>query len=248
MRRFFAEPGQRRGSEIELDERESHHVLHVLRARDGEELTVLDGQGCEHLCRIKKAAKRSVTVEILSTQRHEPLPYEITLFQAIPKGKIMDWIVQKATELGARRIVPILTERTIVEVDEDSAKVEKWRAIAIESIKQCGSPYLPRIDSPLEFPEALKKAAGLALVASLHPGAGEIDEFFGRDKRPVQIWVGPEGDFTSEELEKLVRAGVQPITLGPLVLRCDTAAVCSMTLAAHQLRSQDRCSSTARGG
>jgi 16S rRNA (uracil1498-N3)-methyltransferase len=237
MRRFFAEPGQRHGSRIELDERESHHILHVLRARVGEELTILDGQGLEHTCRIAQTSKRAVTVEITATKQHKPLPYDLTLFQAIPKGKVMDGIIQNATELGARRIVPILTERTIVEIDEDSTKVEKWRAIGIESIKQCGSPFLPRIDAPIQFAKALKQISGLPLVASLHPGAGEIHEFFGRDKRPVQIWVGPEGDFASNELEQLVQAGVHPITLGPLVLRCDTAAICGLALAAHHLRT-----------
>src|SRR5205085_6774317 len=103
-----------------------------------------------------------------------PLPYDITLFQSIPKGKVMDWIVQKATELGARRIVPILTERTIVEVGADSHKVEKWRAIAIESIKQCGSPYLPKIDAPIEFEKAIRQVSGLPLVAALTPCAGEM--------------------------------------------------------------------------
>jgi 16S rRNA (uracil1498-N3)-methyltransferase len=237
MRRFFAEPERCRGSQIELDESESRHLGQVLRAQVGEPVTVLDGTGGVYECRIERVTKRNIFLAIEKRERRDPLPYDITLFQAIPKGKVMEWIVQKATELGARRIVPILTERTVVEIDSESHKVDKWRAIAIESIKQCGSPYLPQIEKPIEFAKALRKVSGLPFVAALAPGAGEIHEYFGRDLRPVQIWIGPEGDFTESEVKQLLAAGVHPITLGPLTLRCDTAAVAALTLAAHQLRS-----------
>jgi 16S rRNA (uracil1498-N3)-methyltransferase len=237
MRRFFAEPNSCKGSHIGLDEAESRHLSQVLRAEVGEEVTVLDGAGGVYECAIDHFSKRNVHLLVKRRDHRDPLPYDLTLFQAIPKGKVMDWIVQKATELGARRIVPILTERTVVEVEADSHKVEKWRAIAIESIKQCGSPYLPKIDAPIDFAKAVRQVSGLPLVAALTPCAGEMDEFFGRDRRPVQIWVGPEGDFTAHELEQLEWAGAHAFTLGPLVLRCDTAAVCALALAAHQLRS-----------
>jgi 16S rRNA (uracil1498-N3)-methyltransferase len=237
MRRFFAEPERCKGSHIELAEDESRHLAQVLRAQVGEQVTVLDGAGGVYETRIERVTKRSVHLTVEKRERRDPLPYEITLFQAIPKGKVMEWIVQKATELGARRIVPILTERTVVEIQGDSNKVEKWRAIAIESIKQCGSPYLPKIEAPIEFGKAVRLVTGLPFVAALRPGAGEMHEYFGRDRRPVQIWVGPEGDFTVKEVEQLEAAGVHPITLGPLVLRCDTAAVSALTLAAHQLRT-----------
>lgn len=237
MRRFFAEPERCAGSQIELDESESRHLSQVLRAQVGEPLIVLDGAGGVYECRIERVTKRAVFLNVEKREKRQPLPYDISLFQSIPKGKVMEWIVQKATELGARKIVPILTDRTVVEFDSDSHKVDKWRAIAIESIKQCGSPYLPKIEAPIEFKKALRQISGLPLVAALAPGAGEIHEFFGRDRRPVQIWIGPEGDFTESEVQQLLAAGAQPITLGPLVLRCDTAAVSAMALAAHQLRS-----------
>jgi 16S rRNA (uracil1498-N3)-methyltransferase len=237
IRRFFAEAEKCKGSQIELDESESRHLSQVLRAQVGEQVTVLDGAGGIYHCRIERVTKRNVHLAIETRVRRDPLPYDITLFQAVPKGKVMEWIVQKATELGARRIVPILTERTVVDIDADSNKVEKWRAIAIESIKQCGSPHLPKIDAPVEFSKATRHVTGLPFVAALRPGAGEMQEYFGRDRRPVQIWIGPEGDFTTSEVEKLEACGVHPITLGPLVLRCDTAAICAIALAAHQLRS-----------
>lgn len=237
MRRFFAEPDRCQGAEIELDERESQHLAQVLRARVGEKVTILDGAGGIFEGAISRLSKRRVTIAVESKKRVPPLPYELNLFQAIPKGKIMDWIVQKATELGARKIVPIETERTVVEIEAGhaEAKIEKWQAIAIESIKQCGSPYLPIIEEPVPFTKALNnRGKDFAIVASLHPGAKEISEV--QMNSPCQIWVGPEGDFTPQEVNQLVQSGVQPITLGPLVLRCDTAAVCSLVLASQNLR------------
>jgi 16S rRNA (uracil1498-N3)-methyltransferase len=236
MRRFFAEPERCKGSHIELDERESQHLAQVLRARVGEGIVVLDGHGGIFECEVEKISKRSVTAAVRSRTRVDPLPYSIILVQAIPKGKVMEWIVQKATELGAKRILPIITERTVVEIEKESAsgKVEKWRGIAIESIKQCGSPYLPTIDEPIAFTEALKRVSEGAIVASLQQGAREIWEL--QLKNHAQIWVGPEGDFAPDEMQRLVEKGVRPITLGPLVLRCDTAAVCSLALAAEKLR------------
>jgi 16S rRNA (uracil1498-N3)-methyltransferase len=238
MRRFFAEPERCKGSEIELDEKESQHLAQVLRARVGEKVTVLDGVGGIFEGAVAKISKRHVTVAVEGKKRVPRLPYELILFQAIPKGKIMDWIVQKATELGARKIIPIETERTVVEIEKESAagKVEKWRAIAIESIKQCGSPYLPEIAAPISFEKALTtRGKEFGVLASLHPGAREISEV--ELKSPCQIWIGPEGDFTTNEVELLVAGGIQPITLGPLVLRCDTAAICALALAGATLRA-----------
>src|SRR6478752_4950377 len=108
MRRFFAEPEHCKGSHIELDEAESRHLSQVLRAEVGEEVTVLDGAGGVYECAIDHFSKRNVHLLVKRRDHRDPLPYDLTLFQAIPKGKVMDWIVQKATELGARRIVPIL--------------------------------------------------------------------------------------------------------------------------------------------
>jgi 16S rRNA (uracil1498-N3)-methyltransferase len=233
-RRFFAEAERCRGAEIELDEDESRHLAQVLRAKVGEAVTVLDGAGGVFECEVTRILKRSVVLVVKAKKVVAPLPYSLSLVQAIPKGKVMEWIVQKGTELGVKNILPILTERTVVEIGADSHKVEKWRGIAIESIKQCGSAYLPRIEEPVSFSEALRKIEVGALVASLHEGTKEISEL--KLQAKTQIWVGPEGDFTASEVERLVEKGARPITLGPLVLRCDTAAICSLALAGQKLR------------
>lgn len=244
MRRFYADPERCRGSKIELDEDESHHALRVIRVRIGEAVTVLDGAGGVYECVVNAASKKAVTLEAKSATKAAPLPYRITLFQSIPKGKVMDYIVQKATELGAAEIVPIMTERTVVEIADESseAKVRKWRAVALEAIKQCGSPWLPKIAAPLDFSAALKtRGEEVGFVASLHEGAREISEHLKRlsiAPKAAAIWVGPEGDFTAREVEQLVGAGVLPMTLGPLVLRCDTAAISAIAVLAHELRTR----------
>ncbi len=236
MHRFHIPPGTANGAEAQLSPEESHHAVRVLRLAPGDAVTLLDGAGVEARGSVLVADKRAVRVAVRERIVHPPLPCAVTLLQALPKGRLMDTIVEKATELGAARIVPLLTEHTVSRPDEDSAasKLEKWRATALEAVKQCGNPWLPRIEAPVSFADFLRRNErfDLALVASLHPGTRSMRavfaEFQARENRPpatVAVWVGPEGDFTVQEIAALVSSGVQAITLGPLVLRCDTAAV-----------------------
>lgn len=245
MHRFHIPPGTANGAEVLLSPEESHHALRVLRLAPGDAVTLLDGAGVEARGSILAADKRAVRVGVRERIVHPPLPCAVTLLQALPKGRLMDTIVEKATELGAARIVPLLTEHTISRPDDDHAasKLEKWRTTALEAVKQCGNPWLPRIEAPVTFSDFLrrKERFDLALVASLHPGARPLRavfaEFQGREhRRPtsVAVWVGPEGDFTPPEIAALVNDGVQPITLGRLVLRCDTAAVTTLALVLNE--------------
>lgn len=182
-------------------------------------------------------------------QRHDcpPLPCRLTLIQAITKQWSMDLIVQKATELGAARIVPILSERSVPRIDpaEGARKVEKWRALAVEAIKQCGTPWLPQIDLPNTPTAFLAKGtpSPLTLLASLQPGARHPSEPLaahaeehGAPARDVAVWVGPEGDFTPAELNQIRSAGAHPISLGPLVLRSETAAIYCLSVLAYELQ------------
>jgi 16S rRNA (uracil1498-N3)-methyltransferase len=158
----------------------------------------------------------------------------------------MDDIVRQATEIGAARIVPLLSERTQVHLDGDRAdkKVEKWRTAAIEAAKQCGNPWLPDITPLQHFPAFLASASGcdLKLIASLHAGATTLKKALatyaakhGRAPRSVLWLVGPEGDFSPAEMTAAITAGCTPITLGPLVLRSDTAAVYALSILSHEL-------------
>jgi 16S rRNA (uracil1498-N3)-methyltransferase len=255
MQRFFLPAAQARGDTLVLSDREAHHALHVVRLRPGEIVEVLDGEGARLRCETVGFARREVTLRVVQRDATPPRAWPITLIQAVPKGKTFDTIVQKATELGVHRIVPLLSQRVVAQIETDRAatKLEHWRAIAIESIKQCGSPWVPVLDPPTSFrdlltrlgprPEPVEGPAPLRLVASLRPDARHprtvLDSLTGRGAGagarppgggPVHMWVGPEGDFTDEELDCLQTAGVQPITLGPLVLRADTAAIYCLSI------------------
>jgi len=248
MHRFFVPAELAPGGELALPRDEAHHALSVLRLRAGEQVTVLDGVGHEHICEALEVARKSVRLRVLETRLHPPPSFEITLFQCVVKGRAMDNIIQKATELGVQRIVPVLAARTVAHLDDDRAetRVEKWRAIAIEAVKQCGNPWLPRLDPPQPFAQRLAadESFDLALVAALDANARTLRQTVSvataagmEAPRSVAIWIGPEGDFTPAEMAGLLARGAQPVTLGPLVLRADTAAIAALALVQHELRA-----------
>lgn len=165
----------------------------------------------------------------------------------------MDVIVRKATELGACRVMPVMSDRSVPDWTpaERVAKQARWRAAAVEAIKQCGSAWLPEIDEPSDVPTVLGAVAGteLRFLASLQPGARHprewIERFLaehGRLPRTLSVWVGPEGDFTPAEMNMIRGGGALPITLGPLILRSETAALYCLATLQYELQAprQDR--------
>ena len=241
MHRFYVPNARAQGARLILDGSEAHHALHVLRLRGGERVTVLDGAGGVFDGEVAAVGRREVQLTVLEARIAPPLACELVLMPAVLKGKAMDWLVQKATELGARRILPFLGARSVVQVEAEDAivKADKWRAIAIESIKQCGSPWLPRIEPPVELPALLKSPAPveLSFIGTLppegRPPREHLDRFraaYQRAPRSVGVWIGPEGDFTPEEIAAIMAAGAMPVTLGPLVLRAETAAIYALSV------------------
>jgi len=248
MHRFYLPSEHCRDSRLELAGDEAHHALRVLRLQTGERVTVLDGAGHELICEVRESTKRTITFAVLHENTSPPLPCQITLLQAVPKAKAMDYIVQKATELGAARVVPILSERTVVHLDgEDAnAKADKWQQIAIESIKQCGSPWLTKIETPVTLKHYLARRENfdLPLIASLQDDGRHPREFIQHFRNeharlPVTacLWIGPEGDFSPAEMNTIKAQGALPITLGHLVLRSDTAAIYSLSILNYELQA-----------
>lgn len=243
MHRFFvpANAGQDPMGSVTLSPSDSRHALRVLRLQLGDEVEVLNGAGTCHVGRIAGSDRDGVPVEVLRS-RQVPRPPEVILAPALLKGRAMDWLIQKATELGATEIQPLLTERTVVRVDpgEREKRIEDWRTTAIEACKQCGNPWLPRFGEPRGVAQFLgNRSPGLLLVAALagEPRLpGQVLAAAGRFEGAVTIVIGPEGDLTGSELEQLEQAGAVPITLGPLVLRGETAAVASLAIVQHALR------------
>jgi len=246
MHRFYLPAVECKTGPLTLAGPEAHHAVRVLRVRAGDQVVILDGAGRELLCRVANFDRDKVHLDVVETKSTPPPPCRITLLQALPKGKIIESIIQKATELGVARVVPLLTERVVVEIDEKRAgrKAEKWQQVAIEAIKQCGLAWLPQVEpamTPQEF-LARKEKFELPLVGSLQPGAQHPRKYFQkfevehrRKPQSACVWIGPEGDFTPEEIATITAAGALPITLGKLVLRVETAATYCLSFLNYEL-------------
>ena len=255
MHRFYLPPDRCHGPTFSLSGREAHHARHVLRVVPGERVTVLNGAGAVLTCEVVGSRKNELQLTVAEKNEMPPLPCAITLLQAIPRGKIIESIIQKATELGVARIVPLLTERVVTQIASDSAsaKAQKWEQIAIEAIKQSGNPWLPRIEVP-QSPEAFldrRENFALPIIASLHDEPRPLREHvevFVRAHRALPktacVWIGPEGDFTRDEADTIKAAGALPITLGRLVLRVETAATVCLALMNYELNGPPRSPAT----
>ncbi len=216
----------------------------------GEKLVLFNGGGREITAEIINACSSEIRLRKLHEAETPPLRCRIVLGQAIPKGKNMELIVQKAVEIGSAEIAPIISDRTVVQVDFESAaqKQTKWRQIAIEAAKQCGQNWLPRVRAPRKLPEffdAVEKDNArfdLRLIGSLQPDAQHLKKILAdyssqHEHRPqsVLMLIGPEGDFTPAELALARRHGCRPITLGPIILRVETAAIYCLSVLSYEL-------------
>jgi 16S rRNA (uracil1498-N3)-methyltransferase len=246
MHRFFLPPESCRSSALRLDGREAHHALHVLRLKGGERVTLLDGAGNEFLCDVESTTKDSLTLSVREKHFHPSPPCPVSLFVAIPKGKIIEDIIEKAVELGAHRIVPLLTERVMTQLDAVGAehKRGKWQQVAVEAIKQCGATWLPCVERPVPLKEFLARGdkPEFTMIGSLqterrHPREWLklFQEQHGRLPRSAGVWIGPEGDFTLDELQQIEAAGAKPVTLGRLTLRVETAAIYCLSFLSYEL-------------
>jgi 16S rRNA (uracil1498-N3)-methyltransferase len=250
--RAFCSPSDPAPAEIRLSPEESHHLVVVNRCSRGDPVVAFDGRGREWLTECAEPSKSATILRVKQARPAAQRAFRITLAQSLPKGSTMDDIVRQATEVGAARIVPILSERTQVHLDDDRAgkKVEKWRTTAIEAAKQCGNPWLPEISPLMKLDDFLATARAendahpLKLVASLHAGTTTLKKALatyaakhGHAPRSANWLVGPEGDFSPAEMTAAITAGFTPVTLGPLVLRSDTAAIYALSILSDALGS-----------
>jgi 16S rRNA (uracil1498-N3)-methyltransferase len=230
MPRFHLAPESWQAGVLTGDE--ARHLSQVLRIKPGETITVFDGLGRRAEAEVLTVSRDQVSLKLGEARTPPPPLPAITLAQAIPKGKNMDLIVQKAVELGVAAIQPLVTKNTIVQPGE--GKSDKWRRTALEACKQCGQDTLPDIADPLPFDRWLESGAGvppaahhLKIIASLAPGAKPLREVLHDHPgtTTATLLVGPEGDFTAEETTAALAAGFLPVSLGNIVLRVETATL-----------------------
>lgn len=239
MARFFLNPGAW-SDEAELDAAESLHFTRVLRGKAGDRITVFDGRGRRATAEVLEAVRGKVRIRLTDATQSPPPTPSILLGQAIPKGKTMDLIVQKAVELGVAGIQPLVTRHTVVQPAE--TKGGKWQRVALEACKQCGQDHLPLVAQAAAFRDWLPtlENRGLRLIASLAPGARPLREVARQCSLPpahIALLIGPEGDFAPEETAAALAAGFAPVSLGPVVLRVETAALYCLSALRHEFSS-----------
>jgi 16S rRNA (uracil1498-N3)-methyltransferase len=234
MPRFFIDPGSVNGDLVTLSAEESHHALSVMRLKKGDTTDLFDGRGNRFGGRVVDIKEGRVSVRLepraASAESLKTSPVDITLAVSVIKPERMDTLVQKAAELGAVAIIPVLSDRSVVKLSAErwEAKVARWRKIALESCKQCGQPSIPVISEPRKLKDVLADAAGYdkILIPTLEvPGAILGDALGPSEAGRILVLIGPEGDFTAKEVELAVSRGARPVSLGPLVLRSETAAL-----------------------
>ncbi len=217
------------GGTVALPEQAAAHVTRVLRLRVGDALTVFDGRGGEYTAELASIAKREVTLRLgthSSTERESPLA--VTLIQGLARGEKMDYIIQKATELGVARIIPVSTVRSVVQLDDDRSdrKWQHWRAVAAAACEQCGRNRLPEILEPCRLDQLWRSNVlpSLRLLLSPHAQSGIASSLIPRPTE-LAVLIGPEGGLDPEEDRRAQESGFRPVSLGPRVLRTETAGL-----------------------
>lgn len=221
-----------------LPDAQAHHLVTVLRARLGDKLDLTDGKGHRRTAVVSQLAKRSAVVSFTSeVETVPPPPVELTLFQCIAKPARMDWLVEKAQELGVKRLVPIVSE--YVQIKPKDSSIERWVRIAEAAITQCNSGYLMEIEAACSWKEALSLFSQQpTLLADLREKSRTCTAAVHELSQPITklgVIIGPEGDLSPTELEQATMAGVIPVTLGSNILRVETAALYAISAISEAL-------------
>jgi 16S rRNA (uracil1498-N3)-methyltransferase len=249
----YTPPGTLKNDLVVLSPEESHHLARVLRVEAGQELTLFDGQGTRAEGVVDAVTKKEVTVRITARETVPPPAVEITLIQAVCKPDRFELILQKATELGVRRIQPVVTQNASLPAGKIEKMAERGESIIRNAAQQCGTAWLPDFQGLEKFPSILPNIGNydVAFIGSLHPDAKPFKEAFRNLSKAagtaairtasvplalhVALLIGPEGDFTVEEVHAAVAAGAIPVTFGSQILRTETAAIFGLSVLAYEL-------------
>ncbi len=228
MPRFFLENAT--GDTLLIEGQDARHIACSLRMQEGDTLTVCNGKGTDFECVLTAVTPECVTLSVTETldTKSEPT-LSVTLYQGLPKGDKLELIIQKAVELGVTRIVPVVTARSIAKMSErDHKKVARWQKIADEAAGQSGRGILPQVEAPITFREAAVRMAQTQTVVFYECGGEPLKTIAPTLGSEVAIFIGPEGGIAPDEIETLTAGGATLATLGPRILRCETAPIAAL--------------------
>lgn len=246
MPRYFAGKDAIGQKQILLTGQDVNHIRNVLRMQPGEDLTVSDGEGRDYFCHISGISKEAVELEIVdSWTSYVELPARIYLFQGLPKSDKMDLIIQKAVELGVYQVIPVMTARSVVRLDEkkQAKKLERWQAIARSAAMQSGRSMIPQTGPFMDFAEAVDFAAGLDLGLMPYEKAEGMAEarklVHGAGKcTGIGVFIGPEGGFEESEAALAREKGIHLLSLGKRILRTETAGMTMLSILMFALEKE----------
>ncbi len=241
-RRFYVDAASLTGDRIEIEGALAHRLAKVLRMRAGDEVILFDGSGEDVRVRVEDVSDRRATAAVIERR---PGPREprvrLHLYQSITKGERFEWLLEKATEIGVARVVPLVAARAVVKTPSEGNRADRWRRIAVEAAEQCERSAVPEIGAPQPFDDALRTAAGILLLpyeeagdaaSSIHDVLNRrVDDVFAL--AAVSVFIGPEGGYEPAEIDRAKAAGAEIVTLGDRVLRSETAGLVAATLVMH---------------
>ncbi len=245
MHHFFVTPEQVKEGQVHIEGSDVNHIKNVLRMKSGEELQISDGNNKKYVCRIECLNSDEVIAKIVEEQDVDTeLSSKLYLFQGLPKSDKMEFIIQKAVELGVYEIIPVATKRAVVKLDEKKAskKMERWNGIAEGGAKQSGRGIVPKVTDVMSWKEALDYARRLDVIlipyelADGMQGTKNVISCI-QPGQSVGIFIGPEGGFETEEVAAAVAAGAKAVTLGKRILRTETAGLTTLSILMYHLEN-----------
>mgnify|MGYP005690613917 CR=1 FL=1 len=227
---------KKQNNEIRLIDNSYHYLSKVLRIKIGQNLIIFDGLGLFYKVSVREIKKNEILTSIQSQHYQEIPDQTINLFQAIPKNSRWEIILQKAVELGITNIYPMITEN--VESKFNEKKFLRWKEIIKSSAEQSECRWIPNLHLPEKFSSTLEKIKehDVCLIGSLYSNSKKLKEIPWKSIRKISLFIGPEGDFSENEINHAIDKGVIPVTFGPQVLRTETAAIFGLSVIAHELR------------
>ena len=233
MPRFFIDYTPQVGGAAIIEGADARHIGGALRMTTGETLTLCDGRGTDYACTVTAVEKERVTLSVDAAAPNATEPsLAVTLYMSLPKGDKMELIIQKCVELGVTAIVPVATSRCIVKLDgKDAAKKQaRWQKIAAEAAGQSGRGIIPVVETPITWKQALARFADEYTLLCYEGGGQPIGQLVTPDDKAVSLVVGPEGGFDVAEVEAVTALGGKIATLGPRILRCETAPLAAIAV------------------